>query len=116
MQPGQVLQPESGGRLVLRHPSDGTKFRTLDRGMISEIEPLLKEVLVEGKLVATLPTLDEMRRQRQADVERLDPGVRRIMNPHIYHVSLTQRLYDLKKQLIEAALEEGKALSKEEEK
>ena len=27
-----------------------------------------------------------------ADVELLDPGVRRIMNPHIYHVSLTNRL------------------------
>jgi nicotinate phosphoribosyltransferase len=43
-----------------------------------------------------------MRARREADVERLDPGVRRIMYPHIYHVSLTQRLWDLKQALIEA--------------
>ena len=34
---------------------------------------------------------------------RLDPGVRRLVNPHIYHVSLSQRLWDLKQTLIEAA-------------
>jgi nicotinate phosphoribosyltransferase len=105
--PHQILQPGSTGRLVLRHPSDQAKFRTLDREMISEIEPLLVDVLVEGKRVPPSPSLDDMRRQRQADVDRLDPGVRRIMYPHIYHVSLTQRLYDLKKQLIESTLEEG---------
>jgi len=30
--------------------------------------------------------------------------VRRIMNPHIYHVSLTQPLWNLKQKLIEAAI------------
>jgi nicotinate phosphoribosyltransferase len=41
-----------------------------------------------------------MRERRHADVERLDLGVRRIMNPHIYHVSLSQRLWDLKQELL----------------
>jgi nicotinate phosphoribosyltransferase len=36
-------------------------------------------------------------------VRRLDPGVRRLMNPHIYHVSLTQELWDLKQDLIRSA-------------
>jgi nicotinate phosphoribosyltransferase len=44
-----------------------------------------------------------MRERRQADVERLDPGVKRIMNPHVYHVSLTERLWSLKQGLIESA-------------
>ncbi len=48
-----------------------------------------------------------MRAQRQADVERLDPGVRRIMNPHIYHVSLTQKLWDLKQALIKSSISGG---------
>jgi nicotinate phosphoribosyltransferase len=69
---------------------------------LSQVEPLLVEVLCDGRLVYDLPTIDQMRILRQADVERLDPGVRRIMYPHIYHVSLTQRLWDLKQQLIEA--------------
>lgn len=35
---------------------------------------------------------------------RLDAGVQRLINPHIYHVSLTQRLWDLRLKLIDSAL------------
>jgi len=48
-----------------------------------------------------------MRQRREADTRRLDPGVKRLMNPHIYHVSLTQRLWDLKQHLIRSAMEES---------
>jgi nicotinate phosphoribosyltransferase len=34
----------------------------------------------------------------------LDPGVKRLINPHIYHVSLTRRLWDLKQELIKSTL------------
>jgi nicotinate phosphoribosyltransferase len=44
-----------------------------------------------------------MRRARISDVERLDPGVRRLINPHIYHVSLSEQLWELKQRLIETA-------------
>jgi nicotinate phosphoribosyltransferase len=71
---------------------------------ISEIEPLLVDILQDGRRVYDLPTIDEMRARRKADVQRLDPGVRRLMNPHIYHVSLTQALWDLKQALIEEAM------------
>lgn len=54
-----------------------------------------------------LPTIDEIRERRQADLNRLDPGVRRIMNPHIYHVSLTQKLWELKQQLVQSARSNG---------
>jgi len=70
---------------------------------ISTVESLLVEVLREGKQVSPRPTIDEMRATREMDVERLDPGVRRIMFPHIYHVSLTQKLWDLKQDLIRSA-------------
>jgi nicotinate phosphoribosyltransferase len=36
-------------------------------------------------------------------VERLDPGIRRLVNPHVYHVSLTQSLWELKQRLIAEA-------------
>jgi nicotinate phosphoribosyltransferase len=42
-----------------------------------------------------------MRERRREDLERLDPGVKRILNPHIYHVSLSEKLWDLKQRLIE---------------
>ena len=89
--------------LVLHHATDYTKVRSLAQSSISRIEPLLVDVLREGKLVYDLPTIEQMREQRIADLARLDPGVQRIVNPHIYHVSLTERLWNLKQRMIEEA-------------
>jgi len=95
--------PRTMERILLRHPTDHTKYRTIEQKDVSEVEPLLVEVLKDGKPVREMPDIEEMRRLRAQDVSRLDTGVRRIMNPHVYHVSLTQRLWDLKQQLIDAA-------------
>jgi nicotinate phosphoribosyltransferase len=95
--------PRQMDSLLLRHPTDHTKQRWLERQEIAEIESLLQDILQEGRRVYNLPSIEEMRGQRQSDLERLDPGVRRLINPHIYHVSLTSRLWDLKQDLIEQA-------------
>ncbi|HAJ37571.1 MAG TPA: nicotinate phosphoribosyltransferase [Chloroflexi bacterium] len=89
--------------LVLRHPSDHTKQRTLQPSQISRIEPLHAEIVRQGQLVYDLPSLEELRRRRFTDVEALDPGVRRLVNPHIYHVSLSEALWGLKQELIAEA-------------
>ena len=39
-------------------------------------------------------------------MERLDPGVKRLMNPHIYHVSLSEKMWQRKQKLI-AAMKAG---------
>lgn len=86
--------------LVMHHPTDHHKRRSMEQARISKIEPLLVEVLHEGKRVQELPTIEQMRQQRIADLECLDPGVLRIVNPHIYHISLTERLWNLKQKMI----------------
>lgn len=91
------------GEITLRHPADHTRFRTLDTGAIQEIEPLLVHSIHQGKRAQEQPTLEEMRANRVRDVERLDPGVRRLVNPHEYHVSLTENLWQLKQELIASA-------------
>jgi nicotinate phosphoribosyltransferase len=95
--------PRQHPSVTLRHPTDHTKFRVLPRDEISAWEPLLVEVLREGKLVCELPPLEHIRAVRQRDIERLDAGVRRLIRPHAYHVSLSQQLWDLKQRLIEEA-------------
>lgn len=87
--------------VTLRHPTEPNLQRTLPAARISEAEPLLIDVLRDGELVYDMPDIEAMRGRREADLERLDPGVRRLMNPHIYHVSLTQNLWNLKQELIE---------------
>ena len=100
--------PREMEHVVLQHPTAPSKRRTLLREEISEVEPLLVKVLEEGKVVCDLPTIEEMRARRQSDVDRLDDGVRRFVNPHLYHVSLTERLWNKKQGLIESARESSR--------
>jgi nicotinate phosphoribosyltransferase len=93
-------KPREADSLSLRHPIDHTLYRTVRPSELSEIEPLLVDVIADGRNVYNWPSLDEIRQQRLADVERLDPGVRRLVNPHRYHVSLSQELWNLKEELI----------------
>jgi nicotinate phosphoribosyltransferase len=95
----EVIQP--GEELLLHHPVERDICRTLKSGEISAAELLLEEIMLDGKLIYDWPSLEEMRKVRDTDLERLDAGVKRIMNPHIYHVSLTSRLWDLKQELLE---------------
>ncbi len=92
--------PGVHSRLILRHPSDADTYRVVRREEISRIEPLLQEYVREGKEVFPPPALEETREARRADLDRLDDGVKRLVNPHIYHVSMTSRLWDLKQELI----------------
>ncbi len=97
----QDEDPQLKSKFTLRHPTDHTKYRTLQRNEISKIEPLLELVWDRGNLPHPLPDLETIRQRRIRDVEALDAGVRRLMYPHIYHVSLSQKLWNLKQELIE---------------
>lgn len=98
---------ESRDSFALHHPSMARKRRTIHRSELTKVEPLLNEVLRDGKRVAESPTLEHMRQLRDRDLERLDRGVKRFVNPHVYHVSLTQRLWNLKQELIASARVRG---------
>lgn len=97
-------EPLTADRLILRHPSDHTKYRALARSTIARVEPLLVEILREGQPRYDPPPLEAIRQQRVADVNALDPGIRRLVNPHIYHVSLSEGLWNLKQRLIDEAM------------
>ena len=86
--------------VLLHHAVDPATFRLLARERITEAEELLVPVMVEGRVVIDLPPIEELRQRREADLDRLDPGVKRIVNPHTYHVSLTDKLWKLKSDLV----------------
>lgn len=104
-----ALQGEDVNRekpLELRHPTLATKHRTLEKNDIDHIEKLLVPIIRDGEIVYDLSTIEQMRVLREVDIEFLDPGVRRIMNPHIYHVSLSRKLWDLKQSMIKKTREQ----------
>jgi nicotinate phosphoribosyltransferase len=86
--------------LHVHHHHEAGVSRVLDRSRVSEVEDLLVEMPLErpGDDPAVI---DEARKRRVADLERLDPGVKRLVNPHVYHVSVTSRLAALKAELAE---------------
>ena len=53
-----------------------------------------------GKLVYQLPTLDEIRDYCRQQVDTLWDEVKRFDNPHTYYVDLSQRLWDIKYDLL----------------
>ena len=71
----------------------------MTREQISTLEPLLEEVYAGGEAVKEHPSIERIRERRDDDLKRLDPGVKRLLNPHRYHVSVTQRLWEVKQAL-----------------
>ena len=99
--------PKAGEPLRLHHPSDPARTRTLKARDVTRVEPLLETILDEGRLVYDLPDIAEMRERRVHDVDALNTGVRRLVNPHIYHVSLSDKLWQLKQDLVESVREDN---------
>lgn len=71
----------------------------------AKIEPLLKKKIEGGKrLQKRLDDSQQLkisRKNMENQLETFDESYKRILNPHIYKVSLTEKLKDLKKDFIE---------------
>ncbi len=66
----------------------------------SSAEVLLVPVLKDGQPVGPLPTIEEARARRADQMGRLDETYKRLLNPHTYKVSLSNRLKELKTRMI----------------
>ncbi len=70
----------------------------------SRVEPLLKKVLEKGERTQPKPdAVVALRKARETlvkQLEYLDPTYKRILNPHIYKVSITEKLKELKLKFI----------------
>ena len=91
---------ENQDMIKLFHPIDPGKQRVLKKNTISRIENLHKTIIQSGKIIYDFPSIEEIRRTRDEDINRLDSGVKRLVNPHLYHVSLSEELWNLKNDLI----------------
>jgi len=94
------LNSKHAENIVLHHSWDHTKTRILQKSDCKEIELLHVDIMKEGKIVYDFPSIEEIRKKRNDDLEKLDPGVKRLINPHLYHVSISQKLWELKQELI----------------
>jgi nicotinate phosphoribosyltransferase len=89
---------EPGKRAAFWHPAaDYRHFIHTPEGII---EPLLKLRMEQGRPIPAQPSLEAIRRAVKAELETFDNSYKRLLNPHVYKVSITQRLREVKLDLI----------------
>jgi len=85
--PGETVPGET-------EPGETVPGETVSAGMVPG------ETVSAGMVPAGMVSIDELAERCTADLDRLDVGVRRLVNPHRYHVSITTRLRDLRARLV----------------
>jgi len=98
--------PEKGRHLAFWHPQVDYRhfYHTISEE--GEAEPLLKKQLEGGTVIRPGPSLKDIQRKVREDLRSFDQSYKRILNPHIYKVSITERLRTLKLDLIKTYLTE----------
>jgi nicotinate phosphoribosyltransferase len=107
------LQSEQGmlDRMIKRlepvrfnHPTiDYAHFSCVDYG---RTENSLRPVIVDGKRAVQSRSLLELQSYAQKQIAALHPTYKRLLNPHVYKVSISEGLKALKKELIEECCRE----------
>jgi len=63
-------------------------------------EELLIPVFLNGKRVYDTPPIGKIQENTKRNLDRLDCEFKRLQNPHLYHVSLSERLFRVKQELL----------------
>jgi nicotinate phosphoribosyltransferase len=71
------------------------------------VRPLLKKQMEDGRRVGESPSIAEIQRYAKENLNALGHTYTRIINPHIYKVSISQRLKDRKVEMIERLMNNG---------
>ena len=88
---------EEGQPLELFDPDATWKRRTYTD---YTIKPLQEKIFDHGELVYQQPTLPEIQKYCREQIDTLWDEVKRFENPHNYYVDLSQKLWDIKQDLL----------------
>ena len=89
---------EAGRPYRFYHPRYPYKF--MDVSEYRRVESLLQPVMRDGRITAEFVSLRALQQRARANLLGLDATYRRILNPHLYKVSLSEALQSLKFRLI----------------
>jgi nicotinate phosphoribosyltransferase len=81
----------------MHHPFDPLKKMEIES--YKKI-PLLEKVMEKGKRLYKKKSLDEIAQYSQKRLEQLPEEYKRFINPHIYKIGLSSKLYNLRENLI----------------
>jgi nicotinate phosphoribosyltransferase len=102
--PGEEPSVVKGRKQTFWHPSADYRHFALSP---DETETLLKPWVVDGKPAGSYPSLQDIRALVRKELDSLDNTYKRILNPHIYKVSITENLRKVKLDLIHKRLSDA---------
>lgn len=83
--------------LTITHPTERWKTTTFENYTLRK---LLVTVIENGKLVYELPTLKSIKAYAEKEIASLSDEHKRLDNPHLYKVDLSDELYSLKSDML----------------
>jgi nicotinate phosphoribosyltransferase len=92
--------PNKSDELTLINILKDEESRVITKNNILNIEPLLVEIIKDGKLNYEFPSIQKIRELREKDLGNLDFGVKRLIFPHTYQVSISPVILKMKKELL----------------
>ena len=97
--------PAPGAMHRFHHPAGDSRSFTL--GDYDGITPLLTLRMKEGNILRDSPRVQALQARAIAELDALDDTYKRLINPHVYKVSMSTGLRDLKARLIRENLPPG---------
>lgn len=85
--------------LTIYHPNNMWQYKTFYKDEYY-VEELLKPIFIKGNLVYDVPSINQIREYCQDQLNHLWPQYKRFEYPHVYKVSLTKQLLDIKTKLV----------------
>ena len=64
------------------------------------VKEMLHPIFIKGKQVYDIPSVTESKKYCASQLQTIYPEYKRLFNPGMYYVDLSQKLYDLKYGLI----------------
>jgi len=94
------LEEAIEGRMPIRFNHPATEYAQFTLEDYASARRLLTPVMKDGAVVSAERSLREIQEYRRFEIEALDKTFRRLLNPHIYKISLSDRLKRTKTDMI----------------
>ena len=92
----EVIDPAKGPYTIF-HPEYTWKSKKIENFTVRE---MLVPIYEKGRLVYDRPTVQEIRKYCEKELSLLWNEVKRLKNPHVFYVDLSQKLWEMKDSLL----------------
>jgi len=98
--------PCPGNDYMFCHPFSDSDFFKMKKSAFAAVKALLQPVMIDGARFGKTPSINAIKKSVKENLDAFHQSYKRFINPHIYKVSLSSELKELKHALIVKAKED----------